>query len=324
MSQETGWRKIQRQNFTDCKKLLAFLEFDEKNSEQVLLRSKFPLNVPLRLAKKMAKNSLQDPLVRQFLPLKEEEVITPNFCDDPVKDRDFRKGNRLLHKYTGRALLLTTAACVMNCRFCFRRHFDYQEELDFFHEELQEIEKDTSLSEIILSGGDPLSLSDEKLDHLLQKLSAIPHLKRLRFHTRFPIGIPERIDDSFLALLKRCRLQVVFVIHCNHPNELDQDILDALKKIQALGIPLLNQNVLLKDINDDPATLKNLMELLSNNGILPYQLHQLDKVQGAAHFEVEEKKGLKLHKTLAQSLSGYALPRYVKEVPGNPHKTPVG
>ncbi|MFI5333617.1 MAG: KamA family radical SAM protein, partial [Chlamydiales bacterium] len=227
------------------------------------------------------------------------------------------------HKYEGRALLLTTAACAMNCRFCFRRNFDYQENESFFEQELQAIEKNTSLSEIILSGGDPLSLSDEKLDALLEKLAKIPHLKRLRFHTRFPIGIPERIDTSFLDLLKRSHLQIFFVIHCNHPNELDEDIFAALKEIQKLGIPVLNQNVLLKGVNDDAKTLETLMRTLADHGILPYYLNQLDRVQGAAHFEVEEKKGQALMAEIARSLSGYTVPHYVREIPGNAQKTRI-
>lgn len=321
MSTLPVWRLIQRQNFTDCQELAAFLELDEKALSKVLFAPDFPLNVPRRLAEKMAKNSLDDPLVRQFLPLKDELKEAAGFTLEPVEDFRFRKGRRLLQKYSQRALLLATPACVMNCRFCFRRNFDYLENESFFEEELRAIEQDSTLSEIILSGGDPLSLGDEKLDLLLQRLSLIPHLKRLRFHTRFPIGIPERIDSSFLALLKRCALQIIFVIHCNHALELDQDVLSALKKVQSLGIPVLNQNVLLKGVNDDIQTLKTLMQTLADNGILPYYLHQLDKVKGAAHFEVEEARGKELMTEIGRSLSGYALPKYVKEIAGRSEKT---
>ena len=323
MSTVATWRLIQRQNFTDCATLADFLELSEEKRERVLFDSHFPLNVPLRLAKKMAKNTLNDPLVRQFLPLKEELLEKPNFTLEPVEDFRFRKGRRLLQKYEERALLLTTPACAMNCRFCFRRNFDYQENESFFEEELKTIEEEGSLSEIILSGGDPLSLGDEKLDLLLQRLSKIPHVKRIRFHTRFPIGIPERIDSSFLALLQRCKKQIIFVIHCNHPVELDSDLLQALKEVQGLGIPVLNQNVLLKGVNDDPVVLKALMQQLADNGILPYYLHQLDKVKGASHFEVTEQRGKALIEEIGQSLSGYALPRYVKEVPGAVAKTGI-
>lgn len=323
MTSTISWREIQRQNFTDCADLIDFLELDKSLCERVLVKSHFPLNVPLRLAQKMAKNTLDDPLVRQFLPLKDEELMVEGYAFDAVQDGLFRKETRLLHKYEGRALLLTTAACAMNCRFCFRRNFDYAENENFFEQELKAIQNDPSLSEIILSGGDPLALSNEKLGKLFQKLSQIPHLKRLRFHTRFPIGIPERIDDAFLEILERSPLQIFFVIHCNHPNELDDEIFAALKRIQKLGIPVLNQNVLLKGVNDDLPTLKTLMELLVDQGILPYYLNQLDQVHGAAHFEVEEQKGRELMGELARSLSGYAVPRYVREIPGKAQKTKI-
>lgn len=323
MQRPISWREIQRQNFTSCESLIDFLELDEEQQKQVDLNPRFPLNLPLRLAKKMAKGSLNDPLVRQFLPLKEEAKIVPGFTLDAVQDGRFRKAKRLLHKYEGRALLLTTGACAMNCRFCFRRNFDYQENENFFEEELKAIEHDSSISEVILSGGDPLSLSNEKLGQLLEALARIPHLKRVRFHTRFPIGIPERIDEGFLELLRNSPLQIFFLIHCNHPNELDEEIFAALKKIQKLGIPVLNQNVLLKGVNDDAATLKRLMQLLVDHGIMPYYINQLDRVEGAAHFEAEEREGRALIATLARSLSGYAVPRYVREIPGNAQKTPL-
>ncbi len=206
---------------------------------------------------------------------------------------------------------------------CFRNGFDYLQNENFFEKELEAIENDPTLTEIILSGGDPLSLSNEQLSHLIQKLARIPHLKRLRFHTRFPIGIPERIDNGFLEILKQCRLQTFFVLHCNHPKELDAEIFQAMRSIQLLGIPVLNQAVLLKDVNDSPETLKELMQLLADHGITSYYLHQLDKAEGAAHFEVAEEKGRELITQIASSLSGYAVPKYVREIPGKTHKTPL-
>ncbi len=313
---------VQRQNFTNCSALLDFLEMEASLREEVLINPRFPLNVPMRLAQKMAKNSLDDPLFLQFVPLRAEKNISaPGFCTDPVQDATFRKEKRLLQKYEGRALLLTTTACAMHCRFCFRSNFDYLENENFFEKELEILEQDSSLSEIILSGGDPLSLSNEQLGHLIQRLALIPHLKRLRFHTRFPVGIPERIDEGFLKILKECRLQTFFVLHCNHPKELDGEIFQALKSIQMLGIPVLNQAVLLKNINDAPETLKELMQLLADHGILPYYLHQLDKVEGGAHFEVEEEKGRELIAQISSALSGYAVPKYVREIPGKTEKT---
>jgi EF-P beta-lysylation protein EpmB len=321
MAEQVLWRHIQRQSFTSISELVDFLELSNELRARVLMKTAFPLLVPIRLAKKMAKNTLDDPLIRQFLPLVDEEKKDPRFVKEPVQDSSFRKENRLLQKYPERALLVTTSACAMNCRFCFRRHFDYSIGETSFDAEIQALEEDPTLSEVILSGGDPLSLSDEKLQNLFNRLDQVPHLKRIRFHTRFPIGIPERIDASFLSLLKSSTKQVVFIIHCNHSKELDEDVLDALKSIQKLGIPVLNQAVLLKGVNDDPTTLKKLMETLVDRGIFPYYLHQLDKVEGATHFEVDQKTGTELIEKLASCLSGYAVPKYVSEIPGETQKT---
>jgi lysine 2,3-aminomutase len=315
------WRQIQRDNFTDWKKLLSFLDFDLSNVEQVLPQSKFPLNLPRRLAEKIEKGNWRDPILRQFIPTIEELDPSPLFVLDPVADSRFRSKPKLLHKYHGRALLLCSSACAMHCRFCFRHHFDYETKDKLFVEELAAIAHEPSITEIILSGGDPLSLSDAQLQHLFNELEKIPHLQRLRFHTRFPIGIPERIDDSFINILSTYKKQLVFIIHCNHPQEFDGEIFHYLKKIQQLGIPILTQSVLLRNVNDDVQTLKNLFELLVDHGIMPYYLHQLDRVQGAAHFEVPEEKGKFLMNQLKALLPGYAIPKYVKEIANQPSKT---
>lgn len=317
-SSTTLWRAIQKENFTRWKELAAYLELDESHG---ILKPRFPLNVPRRLAAKMQKNTLHDPILRQFIPLKEELESRPGFCSDAVGDLPARKEKKLLHKYQGRALLLCTSACAMHCRYCFRQNFPYETERALFEEELKVIAEDPSITEILLSGGDPLSLSDRTLQDLLQRLDAIPHLMRVRFHTRFPIGIPERIDDSFLSLLTSTRLQVFFVIHANRAEELDPDVLAALKKVQALRIPILTQTVLLKEVNDSVAALKALMEKFINHGMVPYYLHHLDKVEGAGHFDVSEAEGLTLLNELTKQLPGYAIPRYVKEIAGEPSKT---
>ena len=313
LSHPVLWRKIQRDNFTDWKKLLTFLELPWDGP--VLHHSKFPLNVPLRLAQKIVKGTWDDPLLHQFLPTVEEFKSSPLFVLDPVGDGAFRKQPKLLHKYHGRALLVCTSACAMHCRYCFRQHFDYETSDKLFEEELKEIARSPSISEILLSGGDPLSLSDAQLQRLLDELGKIPHLKRIRFHTRFPMGIPERIDESFLQLLASCKKQIIFLIHCNHPNEFDEEIWRRLKQVQLLGIPILTQTVLLRKINDNVETLKNLFELLIDHGILPYYLHQLDRVQGAVHFEVSEEEGKQLMSQLGALLPGYAIPKYVRETP---------
>lgn len=315
------WRQIQRQNFTRIEPLADYLELSPELRKKILDRPRFALNLPQRLAAKIAKNTLEDPILRQFVPLQEESLSIPGFVADPVQDKQFRKTKKFLHKYRGRALLIATSACAMHCRYCFRQNFPYETEEKGFQEEIRLIQNDPSLSEILLSGGDPLSLSDATLASLFQAFNEIPHLKRIRFHTRFPIGIPERIDASFLDLLASSSKQIFFVVHCNHPLELDSDVRAALKKLQKLGIPVLNQSVLAKGVNDDEKTLLDLSETLINAGILPYYLHQLDPVEGAGHFDVPAERGLELTRYIQENLSGFGVPRLVREEPGLPSKT---
>lgn len=314
------WRKIQQNNFTDWKTLTTYLDLSLPTPKE---KRHFPLNIPQRLAAKVEKGNPSDPILLQFLPTVEEDNKSPLFLIDPVGDTCARKTAKLLHKYEGRALLVTTSACAMHCRYCFRQHFEYETTDKTFAEELSYLRNDSSIKEIILSGGDPLSLSNRQLKLLLSQLAEIPHLQRLRFHTRFPIGIPERIDNEFLEMLEQCRLQTFFVIHSNHPKEWDDEIKQALKQIQKLGIPVLCQTILLKGVNDSASTLQELCELLVNQGILPYYLHQLDRVDGAMHFEVDPQVGTALIEELSRRLSGYALPRYVQEIAGEPSKTPI-
>lgn len=319
------WRTIQRGNFTSCHLLAEFLKLNPAQTKQLKQNHPFTLNVPLRLAEKMQKGTLDDPILKQFVPLNAPEQLSTStpFENDPVKDISFCLTPKLLQKYEGRALLLCTSACAMHCRFCFRQHFPYERNRKHFDTEIREIKNDPSLREVILSGGDPLSLSDEILSDLLEQLDATSHLNRVRFHTRFPIGIPERIDNSFLSVLKKRRLQVKFVIHCNHPLELDIDVLGALKKIQGLGIPILSHSVLLKGINDSESTLIALFEKMINNGILPYYLNQLDKVKEGEPFEVNEEIGRELIKKIRRKLPGYGVPTYVREIPGEKNKVPL-
>jgi EF-P beta-lysylation protein EpmB len=316
------WRAIQRSNFARIDALADFLQLTPQQRSQILLKPHFPLQVPLRLAQKMAKGTLDDPLVKQFLPTTEELISPPEFLLDPVCDTNFQEESKLLRKYEGRVLLVTTGACAMHCRYCFRQNFDYDISVGF-DKEMELIEQDASIHEVILSGGDPLSLPDAALERILNPLAKMPHVQRIRFHTRFPIGIPERIDDGFLQMIENLPQQVYFIIHCNHPNELDEEIFARLKALRKLRCIILNQAVLLKGINDDAETLQKLAEQLANNGILFYYLHQLDRVKGAAHFEVEQEKGCALITEIAKHLSGYAVPKYVKEIPGKLNKSPI-
>lgn len=315
------WREIQRENFTRIPPLLDFLEIEEIHRKRILSSPRFPLNLPRRLARKIGKNTMDDPILRQFVPLVEERVWAPGFTPEPLQDSSFRKSKKLLQKYNDRVLLISTSSCAMNCRFCFRQNFPYEKEKIGFEEELAHLSRDSSISEVILSGGDPLSLSDAALSSLFMRLSAIPHLERIRFHSRFPIGIPERIDASFLSILARVRKQIFFVIHCNHPRELDPEVIASLKDIASLGIPLLNQSVLLKGVNDDPKILIELSRTLTNAGIIPYYLHELDPVEGTSHFALPKEVGPELIRAVREGISGYGVPRLVREEPGHPSKT---
>jgi EF-P beta-lysylation protein EpmB len=313
-----SWKSILKSNFHRIEPLLEFLAFDEKNQQEVLEKARFCLNVPRRIARKMAKNDPFDPLFLQFVPIKKELDFDQTAFVDPVQDSCFQKTSNLLQKYRGRALLITTGVCAMHCRFCFRQNYSYDSSYKTFDEEISLIKNDPSLHEVILSGGDPFSLPNDLLGSLLERLDAIPHIKLIRFHTRFPIGIPERIDSDFISMLKKIRTQIICVLHINHANELDTDILSAMK---SLSFPLLAQTVLLKNVNDDLETLKNLFLSLVSNGIIPYYLHSLDKVQGAMHFQTPINKGNALVEALRKELPGYAVPRFVQEIPGEPNKT---
>ncbi len=319
-----SWKEVLRTNFTKWDALCEFLELEEGLRRQVLKQSPFQLNLPWRLAKKIAKNCLDDPILRQFVPLTEETLPIPfelGYGADPLQEEIFRKAPKLLHKYQGRALLVTTSACAMHCRFCFRRHFSYDIAIKGFEEELQLIAKDPTLKEIILSGGDPLSLSNETLGSLLDGLEKIPHVQRVRLHSRFPIGIPERLEPALLDLLDKRRFQIWLVIHCNHVVELDDEVLASLKAVQKLGIPTLNQGVLLKGVNDSLEALEGLCLKLVDNGIAPYYLFVLDRVEGAHHFDVSEEEGKALIEQLRVRMSGYGVPKLAREIPGKPSKT---
>jgi EF-P beta-lysylation protein EpmB len=243
---------------------------------------------------------------------------------DPVGDLAAQRLPGLLQKYTGRVLLVTTGACAIHCRYCFRRHYPYDtapKTLAAWQPAIDEIAADESISEVILSGGDPLTLRDSLLGALAERLAEIPHLRRLRVHTRLPLMIPERVNDELLAWLRGTRLSPVLVIHANHANELQGDAADAVQRIVAAGIPTLNQTVLLRGINDDVPKLAALSERLLDLGAMPYYLHQLDRVAGALHFEVPLEQGLEIVAALRARLPGYAVPRYVQERPGAESKT---
>lgn len=279
----------------------------------------FPLFVPRGYLARMRPGDPRDPLLRQVLPLADELADVPGFGVDPVGDAAATRQPGLLHKYAGRVLLVTTGTCAVHCRYCFRRHFDYDQSprsLADWQPALDEIAADDTIHEVILSGGDPLTIVDATLAQLIDQLSAVSHLQRLRIHTRLPIVIPERVTDRLIDMLRRTRLTPILVIHANHANELDAHVAAALARMANAGIVLLNQAVLLRGINDTVAAQAALCERLVNLRVMPYYLHQLDRVAGAAHFEVPIATGRQIIDELRARLPGYAVPRYVAEVPG--------
>jgi EF-P beta-lysylation protein EpmB len=283
----------------------------------------FPLLVPRGYLERIRPGDPHDPLLLQVLPLELEEVAVPGFSADPVGDSAARRAPGLLHKYHGRALLVTTGACAVHCRYCFRRHYPYGDEprrLADWDEALETIAGDPSVREVILSGGDPLMLTDYRLETLCEKLATIPHVSRLRLHTRLPIVLPERITDRLLSVLLEAGPTPIVVVHANHPQELVGGCAEALRRIVRAGITTLNQAVLLKGVNDTFEAQAGLCEALVDLGVIPYYLHQLDRVAGAAHFEVTEETGRRLMSELRRRLPGYAVPRYVRETAGGTFK----
>ncbi|MGH8290476.1 MAG: EF-P beta-lysylation protein EpmB [Steroidobacteraceae bacterium] len=289
--------------------------------------ARFRLRVPRSFVARMRPGDPNDPLLRQVLPAAAELADEAAYVEDPVGERTALRTRALLQKYRGRALLITTPTCAVHCRYCFRREFPYEEqsgEAPRWSEALAQIAADTSLEEIILSGGDPLSLGNARLENLTRALAAIPHVHRVRVHTRQPVVLPSRVDEGLTRWLRGSTLPIVLVLHINHPNELDAELITACAKLRATGITLLNQSVLLAGVNDEVEVLAALSRKLFAAGVLPYYLHALDRVRGAAHFAVPDERARALAGQLAVRLSGYLLPRLVREVPGAPAKVALG
>lgn len=286
----------------------------------------FEVCVPEAYFARIVPNAPDDPLLRQVLPLNEEELTPQGYVLDPLEEAEHRPVKGLIHKYAGRVLLIASPACAINCRYCFRRHFPYSDNSPSraqWQEALDYLRADTSIHEAILSGGDPLAASDRQLAWLVEQLESIPHLKRLRIHTRLPVVIPDRVDDALLGWLADTRLQKVVVLHINHANEIDRAVIDAGARLKQAGVTLLNQSVLLQGVNNSVATLAALSERLFEAGILPYYLHVLDPVQGAAHFDVTDSEARELIAHLRDHLPGFLMPRLVREIPGKGSKTPL-
>lgn len=286
----------------------------------------FPLRVPQSFVRRMRTRDADDPLLRQVLPVGDEMQPTPGWSHDPLAEAAASPVPGLLHKYRGRVLLVTTGACAVHCRYCFRRHFPYAEHRapdPDFDAALDYVAADPSIGEVILSGGDPLSLTDAKLERLASRLEGIGHVQRLRVHTRLPVVLPSRVDDALLRWLTSTRLRPVMVLHVNHGNEIDAEFRSSTLRLHHAGVPLLNQAVLLRGINDSVEEQGDLSEKLFFAHVMPYYLHIPDRVEGAAHFAVEEEAAKGLIWSLSQQLPGYLVPRLVREDPGAAAKTPI-
>ena len=285
--------------------------------------SAFRLRVPRSYVARIQRGDPNDPLLRQVLPIEAELADTAEYTADPLGEHAAIRAPGLLQKYHGRALLITTSACAVHCRYCFRREFPYSQqtsESSRWSEALDEISRDTSIEEVILSGGDPLSLSDARLTGLTDAIQRIPHVRRLRVHTRQPVVLPSRVDAGLTQWLTQLRLPVVFVLHVNHPNEIDADVRAACALLRDSGVTLLNQTVLLRGVNDDAGVLAELSRALFEAGVLPYYLHVLDRVRGAAHFDVPEARARSIAGQLAARMPGYLVPRLAREIYGAPAK----
>lgn len=321
------WQRELANAVADPAELLRLLKLDFNLLPAATRAARvFRLRVPRHYVARIKPGDPNDPLLRQILPLDDELVVHPEFSLDPVGDLDAMVVPGLLHKYTGRALLVTTGACAVHCRYCFRRNFPYsdaQVSTRRWGTALDYIRTNSTINEVIFSGGDPLSLTDKRLAAMVTDLETIPHMRRVRFHTRQPVVLPSRVDYSLVNWLSKCKLKKVVVIHANHGNEIDALVGRALDRLRTAEVSLLNQSVLLRGVNDSESVLRRLSEVLFEAGVVPYYLHLLDKAQGTAHFAVSERQARILMADLKASLPGYLVPRLVCETAGKASKTHV-
>ena len=325
--QSASWNRSLASAIRDPDELISRLALaDELRPAARRAARLFPLLVTESFLRRINPASPEDPLLRQVLPLDIEHDAVAGFAADPVGDADSRVAPGILQKYNGRALLIATGSCAIHCRYCFRRHYPYAEEprrLSDWDDALKSIRQDNSLEEVLLSGGDPLMLTDQRLGDLIDFLEEIPHLRRLRIHTRLPVVLPDRVTRELIERLTQCRMKVIVVVHANHAAELINDCADSLRRLVEAPLTVLNQAVLLRGVNDRVESQCDLSSALIDLGVMPYYLHQLDRVAGAAHFEVPVEDGRAILQEMRRRLPGYAVPRYVQEIPGEPHKTVI-
>ena len=322
----TSWQKELANVVTDPKILLQMLDLaPEKYQAHFKARKLFPVRVPRPFIEKMEKGNINDPLLMQVMPLAKEFTEHPDYLLDPLQEHE-TVAEGLLHKYKHRVLMIVKAGCAVNCRYCFRRHFPYQDNSPNkirWQSALTYIADNKDINEVIFSGGDPLMASDEHLAWLISEIENIEHVKRLRIHTRLPVVLPQRITEKLVSLLADTRLKPVIVFHSNHANEIDETFTRAIQPLINARIPLFNQSVLLKNINDNVETLATLSERLFDTGIQPYYLHLFDPVQNVSHFDIPEQDAKQLVNQLMAVLPGYLMPKVVREVAGEANKTPI-
>ncbi|EEX38114.1 lysine 2,3-aminomutase [Vibrio metschnikovii] len=325
-SVEQNWLQQLANGISDPEQLLTQLAIDPSPWQSGFkARALFAQRVPQSFVERMEKGNPHDPLLRQVLPLSDEFIIHPGYSTDPLEEQN-NSTPGLLHKYRNRCLLIVKGGCAINCRYCFRRHFPYQDNKGnklVWQQSLDYIAQHRQLNEVILSGGDPLMAKDHELGWLIEQIAAIPHIKRLRIHSRLPVVIPARITDELVSLCAETRLQVILVTHINHANEINAELSQQLARLRAEKVTLLNQSVLLKGVNDSVPAQVALSEALFDAGILPYYLHVLDKVQGAAHFYVSDEQARTIIAGLIEQVSGYLVPKLTREIGGRPSKTPL-
>ncbi|QNS14624.1 EF-P beta-lysylation protein EpmB [Mannheimia bovis] len=321
------WLAELAQAFNNPIDLLQFLELNPTDFEEdIVARKLFALRVPRAFAEKMEKGNPGDPLFLQVMSSQQEFIEQEGFVADPLEEQQSPAPN-ILHKYHNRLLFMVKNSCAINCRYCFRRHFPYDEVKSgkmVWQQSLKYIAEHTELEEVIFSGGDPLMAKDQELDWLLDKLEQIPHIKTLRIHSRLPVVIPSRITPELCERLSQSRLNVVLVTHINHANEIDDVFAEKMAQLKKVGVVLLNQSVMLKGVNDDAKTLKALSNKLFEYGILPYYLHLFDKVAGASHFYIEDEKAIAIYRELQKVTSGYLVPKLAREIAKEPNKTLKG
>ena len=320
-----SWQQLFSESVLSPEQLIERLQLPPESLSDLISGNRlFQLRVPEPYLNRIIPGDITDPLLLQVMPQIAETIATSGYVTDPLQEKSNNPVPGLIHKYKSRILLITSGACAVNCRYCFRRHFDYQDNA-LSKERIQQvqdyIQQDTHINEVILSGGDPLATSDLRLKQLLDNLAQVPHLKRIRIHTRFPVVIPQRITDELVEILTASRLKVVWVFHINHPQEIDSLLIEATEKLVQAGMPVLNQSVLLKKVNDSANILAELSESLFDAGIQPYYLHAFDPVQGASHFNVTDEQAISIWQALQKELPGFLLPRLVREIPGRSSKT---